>query len=145
MKKLNHFLEANKAYGIVPLRIVAGWRLTAGVWPYATQAKPISEAAAFFHQLHMPQPLLSAYVSVYARFVCGLFFIIGFWVRPAALVMIINFLVAVFVAHLNDRVEKSFAAWALLAMAISFLFFGAGKISIDEQFKKTNKSQLYWK
>lgn len=52
--------------------------------------------------------------------------------RPAAGIMIINFLTAIIAAHLKDPIAKSFPAWALLAIAISLLFSGAGKISLDE-------------
>lgn len=135
MKKLNQFFESRKAYGVIFLRVIVGWRLIAGVWHYATHSKPMSEVETFFSTLNLPAPLLSAYLSVYAQFICAILFIIGLWFRPAAIVMIINFTVAIIAAHLNDGIEKSFAAWAMLAASWLFLFNGAEKISIDNRAK----------
>jgi putative oxidoreductase len=135
MKKLNQFFELRKAYGAIFLRLVIGWRLIAGAWNYVFQVKKISEVEGFFTKLNLHAPLLSAYLSVYAQFICGLLFIIGLWFRPAAIVMIINFTVAIIAAHLNDGIEKSFAAWVILAASCFFLFNGAGKISIENRVK----------
>jgi putative oxidoreductase len=136
MKKLNQFFEARKEYGVIFLRLVIGWRLIAGVLPYVVQSKPISEVSSFFTALHLPVPMLSAWLSVYAQFFCGVLYIIGLWVRPAAIVMIINFVVAIVAAHLQDEIEKSFAAWVILAASILFLFNGAGKLSLDDALNK---------
>lgn len=133
MKKLNQFFESRKGYAVIFLRLVIGWRLIAGVWPYVSQSKPMSEVKDFFTQLHLPAPLLSAYLSVYTQFICGILFIIGLWVRPAAVVLIINFAIAIITAHLNEGIEKSFAAWIILAGSLLFLFNGAGKISLDNR------------
>ena len=130
MKQLNMFFERRKEYGVAFLRCVIAWRLIAGVWPYAIHSKPISEVSEFFTQLHLPFPVVSSYLSVYAQFICGLLFITGLWVRPAAMVMIINFTIAIIAAHLNDGIEKSFAASAILAASVLFLCNGAGKPAI---------------
>jgi putative oxidoreductase len=135
MKKLNQFFELRKAYGVIFLRLIVGWRLMAGAWNYVFQVKPISEVEGFFTKLNLSAPLLSAYLSVYAQFICGLLFIIGLWFRPAAIVMIMNFTVAIIAAHLNDGVEKSFAAWVILATSCFFLFNGAGKVSVENRIK----------
>jgi putative oxidoreductase len=135
MKKLNQFFELRKAYGAIFLRLIVGWRLMAGAWNYVFQVKPISEVEVFFTKLNLPAPLLSAYLSVYAQFICAILFIIGLWFRPAAIVMIINFTVAIIAAHLNDGVEKSFAAWVILAASCFFLFNGAGKVSVENRGK----------
>jgi len=135
VKKLTQFFELRKAYGAIFLRLVIGWRLIAGVWHYVFQLKPISEVEEFFATLNLPVPLLCAYLSVYAQFICAILFIIGLWFRPAAIVMIINFTVAIIAAHLNDAIEKSFAPWVILASSCFFLFNGAGKVSIESRIK----------
>lgn len=136
LKKLNDYFEKRKSFGIISLRVVAGWRLIAGVAGYAFGIKPISEVAGFFEQLHIPIPMLSATISVYAQLICGVLFLIGLWVRPAALIMIVNFIVAIVAAHTHDPIEKSFAAWALLAMSVCLLFNGSGKFAIDKVLDK---------
>lgn len=136
MEKFNRFFEKRKGYGIIFLRLVAGWRLIAGQWLYVKQAKPMSDVQGFFESVHIPAPMISAYISVYAQFICGILFILGLWVRPAAMVMIFNFIVAIIVANLDKGIEKSFAAWILFASATLLLFTGAGKISIDNRLHK---------
>ena len=135
MNRLDDLFERKRGYGLIFLRLVAGWRLIAGVWEYAIQSNSISEVAAFFTQLHIPLPLISAYVSVYAQLICGALFILGIWVRAAALLMIINFIVAIIAAHLTDPIVKSFSAWALLAISISLLFEGGGRLSVGGKGK----------
>lgn len=140
MKKSALYFEKRKAYGIIFLRLVAGWRLIAGQWDYVIQSKPMSEVQGFFEGIHIPVPMISAYVSVYAQFICGILFILGLWVRSAAILMIINFSVAIIAANLDKGIEKSFAAWILFATAILLLFTGSGKISIDERINHYRSS-----
>ena len=134
--KLDRFFESRKDYGPLFLRLITGWRLLAGGLGYAVMSKPITEVESFFQSLHLPAPLFSAYLAVYAQVVCALLFIIGLWVRPAAIVMIINFIVALIAAHSQDPIMKSFSAWVLLAISVCLLFTGAGKPSLDETLKK---------
>jgi putative oxidoreductase len=128
---INRFFEARKDYGPLFIRLVSGWRLIAGTWVYALMSKPIGEVEDFFRSLNIPAPLIFAWLAVYAQFACGILFIIGLWVRPAAIVMIINFSVALIAAHTGDPVKNSFSAWVLLAISLCLLFTGAGKISVD--------------
>ena len=135
MRRLSQFLKNKEYYGILLLRLVAAWRLLAGTWSYTVGVKPMREVADFFESLNMPLPLLSAAISVYAQFICGFLFIIGLLVRPAAVVMILNFSIAIIAAHLEDPIVKSFSAWALLAISACLLFTGGDKLSIDNRLK----------
>jgi len=142
LKSINLFLESRRDYAGIFIRLIIGWRLIAGVWSYVSQSKPITEVVDYFTMLHLPAPLFGAYLSVYAQFMCGILFIIGLWIRPAAIVMIINFAVAIIAAHLHDGIEKSFAAWIMLAASFFFLFNGAGKISLDEAFQRRHTNKI---
>ena len=133
---LYRYFEPKKDYGVIFLRLVIGLRLVAGAWVVIKSSEQMAGVEKFFQSLHIPAPGISGYVSVYAQFICGILFIIGLWVRPAALVMIINFIVAIIAAHLKDSLVTAFAPWVILAASFFFLFYGAGKISLDEQFKK---------
>lgn len=135
MKGINNYFQKKRGYGILVLRLVAGWRLIAGVWAFALFAEPINEMSDFFATLHLPAPAFLAYVSAYADFICGILFILGLWVRPAAIIMIINFTVAIAAAHLQHSIIEAFSAWALLAVSLCLLFEGAGKLSLDEKIK----------
>jgi putative oxidoreductase len=102
----------------------------------------MSEVSDFFTGLNLPIPLPSAYLSVYAQFVCGILFIIGLWVRTAAIAMLINFLIAIAAAHLHDGIERSFAAWIIFAASVFFLFNGAGKISVDDSLHNRHTNEI---
>jgi hypothetical protein len=66
---------------------------------------------------------LSSFVEFFISF--------GAFVRPAALVVTINFIAALLIAHIGLSFEQSFDAWIMLCGSTFFLFYGAGKISID--------------
>jgi putative oxidoreductase len=56
----------------------------------------------------------------------------GFHIRIAALVMMINFLVALIMVHLHDTFEGMTPALAMLFCNILFLFTGGGKYSFRD-------------
>jgi putative oxidoreductase len=86
----------------------------------------------FLGQLGVPYPLAAANISVYAQFVCGILYLFGAFTRVAALVMIINFLAALYIAHVGTTFEQSFDALMMLFGSVFFLFSGGGKLSVDE-------------
>jgi putative oxidoreductase len=55
----------------------------------------------------------------------------GAFIRPAAMVMIINFIAALVIAHIGTTFQQSFEALMMLFGSLFFLFYGAGRISID--------------
>jgi putative oxidoreductase len=118
-------------FSFVLLRVVIAWRLIAGTWPYIFGSRSIAEIMAFFQSLNLPLPGIGTYVSLYAQFGCGILLIVGWLTRPAALILTINFTVALLAAHRHDPIESSFQAWALWAISIYFFFHGGGSISID--------------
>jgi putative oxidoreductase len=129
---ISTFVDKGKPYAALILRLVIAWRLLAGTWPYIVSSKPVQEVIGYFQSLHLPFPSVSAYLSLYAQFICGIFLAFGWLTRPATTILFINFSVALLVAHLHDPIESSFQAWALWATAIYFFFHGAGHLSIDK-------------
>ena len=129
--RLDACFEPYKDYGVLILRLLIGCRLIVGVWDNIVSRERMLEFEQFLAQFHFPLPLVSAYVSVYAQFICALLFIIGWQMRLAALVMVINFTVAILAVHIHDSVETAFPAWAILGSALFFLFYGAGKVALD--------------
>jgi putative oxidoreductase len=64
--------------------------------------------------------------------VCGLLFVVGLATRPAAAVMVVNFLVAVLAVHLGrDLFVDTFPPLAILATSVFLLLNGPGRPSID--------------
>ncbi|MFN2439369.1 MAG: DoxX family protein [Chitinophagaceae bacterium] len=86
----------------------------------------------FLQQFNFPMPLLSAIISVYAQLVAGLMFIVGWKIRYAAILMIINFFIALIMVHKSDSFELITPALAIFFISILFLFQGAGKYSLDD-------------
>jgi putative oxidoreductase len=132
LNKLDSFFESRKGYANLFLRVVIGWRLIDGTQDNVLSWDRMLEFRDFLAAHGTPAPLLAANVSVYAQFICGILYVIGWFVRPAALVMIVNFIAALLIAHIGLTFEQSFDAWMMLAGSIFFLFSGAGKISVDE-------------
>ena len=71
-------------------------------------------------------------VSVYAQLVCGILFIIGAYVRVAALMMIMNFLAA-FTVHTADPYPVFFPAVVMVSASLFLLFHGPGKLALDQE------------
>lgn len=129
------WLDRNKDVGILLLRLFAGVRLVYGVIDNVLSWKHMLLFRDFLQQFHFPVPLLSAIVSVYAQLLAGIMLAVGWKIRYAAILMIINFLVAIFMVHWGQTFEQMTPALALLFISILFLFYGPGKYSLDRRSK----------
>ena len=96
----------------------------------------MEEFAAFLSARHVPLPLFSAFLSAYAQFICGILFIVGAATRYAALVMIINFIAAIVIAHIGDAYPNMFPALMMLAAACFLFVRGPGKLSVDSKLRQ---------
>ena len=129
----------DKGTGIFILRLFIGIRLIYGVWDNIISWHKMQEFGSFLSSQRFPLPLISAVVSVWAQFICGLMIIVGFKIRWAAAIMVINFLVATWV-HRNDKFEAMTPALAILFCCLLFFLEGAGKFAIDKiRVEKTDR------
>lgn len=126
------FLEKYKEYGVIFIRLIVGFHLIYGTQDNVFSYARMEEFAGFLTVKGVPFPLFSAFLSAYAQFVCGILFILGAFVRPAALVMTINFITAIFIAHIGDTYPNTFPALMMLCAAIFFFIHGSGRISVDD-------------
>lgn len=136
---LERYFERRKDYGVVFLRIVIGWRLIDGTLDNVLSWARMLEFRDFLAHHGVALPLLAAVVSVYAQFICGILYLTGAFVRPAAVVMIINFIAALFIAHIGTTFEQSFDALMMLAGSAFFLYYGSGPVSFDSWLKKKSR------
>ncbi|KHD89914.1 MAG: DoxD-like family protein [Bdellovibrio sp. ArHS] len=83
-----------------------------------------------------PAPELFAWLAALAEFAGGIFLAIGLLTRPAALMVIITMLVAVFGAHGADPFQKKEMALLYLFTAFFFMLHGAGRWSVDHFITK---------
>ena len=125
------FFERHREYGAVFVRLVVGFVLVYGTQDNVFSHERMLEFRDFLAARGVPLPLLAAHVSVYAQFVCGILYVLGLFVRPAALVMVINFIVALIVAHLDAPLDAARLALCMLFSSLFLLFNGAGALSLD--------------
>lgn len=136
IKKLNHYFEKRKDYGAFFIRLIVGWRLIDGTQDNVFSWTRMIEFRDFLEHQGVAYPLLAAQISVYAQFTCGILYISGAFIRPAAIVMIINFIAALLIAHIGTTFLESFDALMMLFASVFFLFYGAGKLSVDQSLQK---------
>jgi putative oxidoreductase len=136
MRRMHSFLASLSRFrdvGILIIRLAFGLQLIIVSWPYIIESEKQNEFVNYLATLGFPFPKVGSVLSVYTEFIGGILLLFGLLMRPAAILLIINFLVAVFLAHLfiNDTYQNTFPAANLLAVSIFFLFNGAGNYSID--------------
>ena len=123
----------NKSLGILILRLFIGIRLVYGVLDNVFSWHHMLLFRDFLEQLHFPFPLVSALVSVYAQLFAGIMIILGWKIRWAALIMIINFLVALFTVHRNDTFEQMTTVLCLIFINVLFMFLGPGNYAVERE------------
>lgn len=136
-QKIEAFLEANKAIGILLLRIFIGGRLLYGVIDNVVSWERMVEFSIFLEANHFPIPIISAVTSVYVQFFGAISILLGFRLRLASFLLAINFLIALIFVHfrVNDTLEGMTPALAMLFGCLTLLFTGAEKISLENYFR----------
>lgn len=134
------FFDRYKDYGAVFLRLLIGSFIIYGVQDNVFSREHMEEFAAFLQKRNVPFPFFAAVLSAYTQFVCGIMILLGAWIRLAAIPFIINFIAAVVIAHLGDTFRGMFPALMMIAAGFFFLFYGAGKLSVDELLQRRGKN-----
>jgi putative oxidoreductase len=140
LHSINAYFEDKKEYGVIFLRLVIGWRLIDGTRDNVFSWARMLEFRDFLEHHQVAYPLLAANTSVYAQFICGILYVTGLFMRPAAAIMIINFLAALYIAHIGTTFEQSFDALMMLFGSCFFLFHGPGKFSLDDLLYRQKKN-----
>ena len=76
-------------------------------------------------------PEVSFILVVFAEFFCSLLIIAGLGTRFAAIPLIINFIVIIFVVHIHDPLSRNELPLFYLISFVSLLIIGGGKYSLD--------------
>ena len=121
---------AFKEYAPLFIRIPVGFHLIYGTQDNIFSWERMLEFQDFLAASGFPVPLICAIVSVYAQFICGILYLLGYKIQWAAIVMIINFTVAIIGVHLGDSYPASFPAIMMLCASMFLLLNGAGKFSL---------------
>lgn len=130
------FFERHKEKGAFFVRLVVGFVLVYGTQDNVFSREQMLEFRDFLAARRVPFPLFAAHLSAYAQFVCGLLYVLGLLVRPAALVMVINFVAALVIAHLNTPLDAARLALCMLFCSLFLLFNGAGALSLDNSLSR---------
>jgi uncharacterized membrane protein YphA (DoxX/SURF4 family) len=88
------WLDSRREYGLFFIRLIIASTSSTGTADNVFSSARMLEFRDFLAARGTPWPLFSAHLSAYAQFLCGLLFIAGSFVRPAAIVMILNFIAA---------------------------------------------------
>ncbi len=128
---LDRAMEPYREYGPIFIRLIVGYRLVWGTADNVFNYSRMLEFSHFLDGLGVPAPLLAAFVSAYAQFICGLLFVVGAYTRLAAAIMIVNFIVALLLAHVGKPFLDNYDALVMLFGSAFLLLHGAGWASID--------------
>jgi putative oxidoreductase len=113
------------------LRLFVAFVLVYGTQDNVFHRERMLEFRDFLGQHGFPSPLAAAYLSAYAQFATGILLALGLLTRPAALVVVANFLVALFMVHLRLPFSANIAPLAMLVGGIYFVLAGAPRWSLD--------------
>ena len=127
------FFEERREYGPFFVRLVVGFVLVYGTQDNVLSRERMAEFRDFLAARSVPYPLFAAHLSAYAQFICGLLYAVGLLVRPAAAVMVVNFVAALLVAHLDAPLDAARLALCMLFSSLFLLFHGPGSLSVDER------------
>lgn len=135
---LNRLLSTQPGLGALALRIPVGFIFAAhgaqklfGVFG----GYGLEGTGQWMDSIGLGPGYLMALLAGSAEFFGGLALIIGLLVRPASAVLAFTMLIAIFSVHIGNGLFMSNNGYeyglALLAVSVSLLFSGAGRVSVD--------------
>lgn len=135
-------LDRHREVGPLLLRVFVAFILVYGTQDNIVSWAQMLEFRDFLEGHGFPFPLVSAHLSVYAQFSCGLLLLVGFLTRWAAAVMVVNFTVALLMVHLGLPFSANIAPLAMLFGALFLLFYGAGPYSLDAGLRRRSEGRV---
>lgn len=143
MTAINKVLATNNSFSSLALRLPLGiifaahgaQKLFGWFGGYGLQG-----TGQWMESIGLGPGVLMAALSGSAEFFGGLALILGLLTRPAALVLAVTMLVAIFTVHFSNGLFMSNNGYefglALLAGAVSLLISGGGRASVDRLLAK---------
>lgn len=137
---IKSLVSTQAGYGLTLLRIIAGLTFAA----HGAQklfgwfgGYGLAGVGQWMESIGLAPGYLLALLAGSAEFFGGLALVIGLLVRPAAAVLVVTMLVAIFSVHLGNGFFISDNGYeyalALLAISLTVLIEGAGKLSLDKR------------
>lgn len=122
-------------FGLLLLRLVTGAFLIYQSHDNILSAARMDEFVKFLTQFGFPSPEILAPICVWAQFLCGIAFVIGFLTRWAGLVTVFVFVVAVAMVHWPQDFTGWWPALILVFLGILFATEGPGRYSVDARIR----------
>jgi len=132
MRKEPYFTE----FGPVFVRFLVGFHLFYGNWGRLVQHAAFNEFRALLVRTHFPMPTVYAYLSSGSQVLCGILFMLGLFTRPAAAIMVFNFVVALVMVHWGQPYPRQFPALMMLCTSIFLLLHGPGRVALDNVIRR---------
>ncbi|SEA77360.1 DoxX family protein [Alkalimonas amylolytica] len=102
----------------------------------------LTATGGWMESIGLAPGVLMAFLAGSAEFFGGIALIVGLLTRPAAAVLALTMLVAIFAVHFENGLFMSNNGYefglALLAASVSLAFSGAGKASVDAALSRSN-------
>jgi len=120
--------------GLLLLRVSAGVLMTFGHgWGKLSN---FQEKSGQFADPIGIGPAASLALSTFAEFFCALLVTIGLATRFAALALVVNMSVAVFLVHAADPFQRKELALFYLLVFAAIALAGPGRLSVDERLRR---------
>jgi putative oxidoreductase len=118
-------------HALLGLRCFVGAFLIWGVLDNVLDAARMDEFAEFLAKFQFPMPDLMARLSVWAQLLVGASFVAGLLTRWAAIVCVVNFVVAVVMVDRFSGIRGAFPPGVLVMLGFYLAARGAGRFSVD--------------
>lgn len=118
-------------FALLAARLATGTFLIDGVWDNVTERVRMAEFVAFMRANGFVAPDLLAPFSVYAQLLAGGLLILGLLTRWAGLILLGNFVVALWMVHWTQTLREWWPALALIALGCLFATRGGGRYAVD--------------
>jgi putative oxidoreductase len=130
--KLAELSEKLQPYAAIFIRLAFGYHLLQYCYGDVFQGTAGSGNEEMLSKSGVPFPYFMGWLYILTEFIGSISMIIGFKVRWFAFALVINFIFALYLVHLDKTYMQSFEAIQMLAVSLFFLFNGSGKLSVDD-------------
>lgn len=117
------------------LRVVLGLVFIAHGWQKLL-LDGMTETVGTFSAMHVPQPKLSAYLTMITELACGGLLVVGFLTTVAAAILALVMAGAFYFVHLSQGIFVGNGGFefvlVLFAALVVVIVFGSGRVSIDK-------------
>jgi len=132
----NIFVKKYGGWGPFLIRVATGFHLAYGMIDNIINRERMQAFIKYLYELGVSIPTLTAYSSAYVQFIGGILFILGYYQRTSAFVMMVHFIFVILIAHVGDTYQHLFPVLFMLIASTSLFFSGPGKFAIDNLKRK---------